>query len=372
MNVRSIRALRAVAKRIPPLSSYEARIAELTATVTHLTGEVHDARAQTEVVRTAVQTPPEPAQSPTHSLFVPPGHFYSPIPSVEEVAVQREQLFDLDPTKIQGVDLRIAEQWTFAESLQPNVERSAFAQTEEEAGTLGRRYWSSNPAFAAGDGLFLTLMLQSFKPQKMVELGCGFSSACTLDTRDLWLEGKPDLTFVDPYPQLLQTLIRDADRASVRVLEARSQDLDLDNLTSMTAGDVLFVDSTHISKTGSDVNAVLFDLLPALPAGAVVHIHDMFPGFEYPEKWVMEGRGVERVVHGASVPSVQLRFRDSALAVAARSARPCSLLRDVPTRGRQRRRVAVATSSSGLRGHPDELAAGVPRYQGRHHVSRPN
>jgi hypothetical protein len=115
-------------------------------------------------------------------------------------------------------------------------------------------------------------------------------SACTLDARDAWLGGKPELTFVDPYPELLQTLLRDSDRSSVEVLSCRSQDLPLSHVTALASGDVLFVDSTHISKTGSDVNTVLFEFLPALAPGVIVHLHDMLPGFEYYEEWVMEGR----------------------------------------------------------------------------------
>ena len=64
----------------------------------------------------------------------------------------------------------------------------------------------------------------------------------------------------------------------------------LDDLRTLAAGDVLFVDSTHVSRTGSDVNRIVFEILPALAPGVFVHLHDMFPGFEYPAPWVFEGR----------------------------------------------------------------------------------
>jgi hypothetical protein len=52
------------------------------------------------------------------------------------------------------------------------------------------------------------------------------------------------------------------------------------------AGDILFVDSTHVLKTGSDVHFIIFHILPLLPEGVWIHFHDcMFP-FEYPDKWI--------------------------------------------------------------------------------------
>jgi hypothetical protein len=55
----------------------------------------------------------------------------------------------------------------------------------------------------------------------------------------------------------------------------------------LSAGDILFIDSTHIVKTGSDVCCELFEILPRLPAGVLVHFHDIFWPFEYGEDWVL-------------------------------------------------------------------------------------
>jgi hypothetical protein len=51
---------------------------------------------------------------------------------------------------------------------------------------------------------------------------------------------------------------------------------------------VLFIDSTHVLRTGSDVCFELFEILPRLSPGVLVHIHDMFWPFEYPRSWVVE------------------------------------------------------------------------------------
>ncbi|MCZ8539210.1 hypothetical protein [Psychrobacillus psychrodurans] len=55
-------------------------------------------------------------------------------------------------------------------------------------------------------------------------------------------------------------------------------------------GDILFIDSYHVSKIGSDVNYIIFEILPKLKPGVRIHFHDIFYPFEYPEKWIFEGR----------------------------------------------------------------------------------
>jgi hypothetical protein len=55
--------------------------------------------------------------------------------------------------------------------------------------------------------------------------------------------------------------------------------------------DILFVDSTHVSKTGSDVNRILFEILPSLNRGVIIHFHDIFYPFEYPKEWVLDWAG---------------------------------------------------------------------------------
>src|SRR5262249_1522191 len=56
-------------------------------------------------------------------------------------------------------------------------------------------------------------------------------------------------------------------------------------------GDILFIDSSHVSKTYSDVNYLFFEILPRLRSGVYVHLHDVFYPFEYPKEWVYQGRG---------------------------------------------------------------------------------
>ena len=87
--------------------------------------------------------------------------------------------------------------------------------------------------------------------------------AITNDTHDL----PPRPTFVEPYPERLHGLLRPEDHDSVTIIERPLQDVDPTLFDVLDPGDVLFVDSSHVSKVGSDVNLLLFDVLPRVPAG---------------------------------------------------------------------------------------------------------
>ena len=55
-------------------------------------------------------------------------------------------------------------------------------------------------------------------------------------------------------------------------------------------GDVLFIDSSHVGKAGSDVNDLFFRIIPNLAPGVLVHVHDVLWPFDYPLDWLKEGR----------------------------------------------------------------------------------
>lgn len=98
------------------------------------------------------------------------------------------------------------------------------------------------------------------------------------------------MTFIEPYPDRLNTLLSDEDRRRCRIIEHRIQDVHDAPWSDLESGDVLFIDSSHVSKCGSDVNQLFFEVLPSLAPGVIVHVHDVFPHFEYPEAWHKLGR----------------------------------------------------------------------------------
>lgn len=216
----------------------------------------------------------------------PPGHFYSPVVSIDEIRRDEQRVFNASSTSLGGIDLNEAAQLELLghfEAIYPSVD---FPSKKSES----HRYCYDNPAYSYSDAIMLHCMMRHFRPRRIIEVGSGYSSCAILDTRERHLAGKVELTFIEPYPELLLSLIRPSDRESIEIVPKRLQDVPVEKFRSLQSGDFLFIDSTHVSKTGSDVNYLFFDVLPALNAGVHIHIHDVFYPFEYPKEWVLGGR----------------------------------------------------------------------------------
>lgn len=212
----------------------------------------------------------------------PAGHFYSPVPSNDDLAAALRRL-PVD-TEASGVDLHVPEQMQLLREfakMYPSIPL-------KENGTPGFRYRSGNEGYILGDAIMLHLMIRWSKPRRIIEVGCGNSSCVTLDTNEHFFDNKIACTFIEPFPALLESLLKPTDK--INLIPARLQEVDLTVFDALEKGDILFIDSTHVSKLNSDVNRVFFEILPRLKPGVFIHIHDVFPGFEYPEQWVREGR----------------------------------------------------------------------------------
>ena len=126
-------------------------------------------------------------------------------------------------------------------------------------------------------------VVRGLKPRRIVELGSGhstlFMAAAAERNRAEGVD--TELLTFDPYPSVARPGL-----PGVASLEpVRAQDVPLEVFTSLAAGDVLFVDTTHTVKVDSDVNRIVLDVLPALAPGVLVHVHDIFLPYEYPRRW---------------------------------------------------------------------------------------
>ena len=214
----------------------------------------------------------------------PPGHFYSPVVNVDEVLLNQDRIWN-DKVNVQAIDLNEENQL----NLLDNFARYYSDQSFPESFTKGSRYYLNNKYYSYTDGLILYSFLRHYKPKRVIEIGSGFSSALMLDTLDRFnLEMK--LTFIEPYPNRLNSLLYETDRVKADIIERKLQEVPIEYFKILKGGDILFVDSTHVCKTGSDVNYVFFEILPILEPGVIVHIHDIFDSFEYPKQWIIQKR----------------------------------------------------------------------------------
>ena len=218
--------------------------------------------------------------------FSPPGHFYSPHPSLTDIKRDESRIFGNIPRDIPGIDLREAPQAELLNDLVKYYVDMPFSPHKVE----GLRYYFENPAYSYSDAILLHCMIRHLRPKRIIEIGSGFSSCVTLDTNELFFDNSIETTFIEPYPDLLMSLVKESDKTVIQVIPRRLQDVSLDRFSKLEENDILFVDSTHVGKLDSDVNRIFFDILPSLAPGVNIHFHDVFYPFEYPMAWIYEGR----------------------------------------------------------------------------------
>lgn len=221
--------------------------------------------------------------------WVPPGHFYSPIPDPAAIARRADRIFFWPETTLPAIDMQVARQHEFAERF-VKAYRDDYFPPEP---VPGRRYYWRNPYFPFGDAFYVDRYLREMRPARVVEIGSGFSSAVMLDAADSMRaagEQPPQLSFVEPYPDRLKSLLRPGDEQHCRLFEIEVQDAPDELFSSLEAGDLLLIDSSHVLKTGSDLSHLFFHVFPKLPKGILIFLHDIPWPFEYPRVWVDEGR----------------------------------------------------------------------------------
>ena len=226
------------------------------------------------------------AKSQTTPQYAPPGHFYSPIPSLEDVRKHEGQLFGNPSRTILGIDLNEKAQLALLERFKPFYDEQPFTENK----VSGRRYFFENPAYSYSDALFLYCMIRHAQPKRIIEVGSGYSSCVTLDTNELYFHNEIACTFVEPYPNGLLSLLRQDDLDRIELVARPLQEVDIKRFSGLEKNDILFIDSTHVSKIGSDVNRIILEILASLRPGVYIHFHDIFYPFEYPAPWIYEGR----------------------------------------------------------------------------------
>jgi predicted O-methyltransferase YrrM len=214
----------------------------------------------------------------------PAGHYYSPIPSNEDVLAYVKSRKPPN-SELLGINLNEKGQQALLSEYVHFYRDVPFPEQK----TPACRYYYDNSWFSYSDAIFLYSFLRKWKPKRIIEVGSGFSSAVMLDTIDSCFSQKPEITFIEPHPERLISLLRDGDRDQVRLIDRTIQEVSPDVLLTLKSGDFLFIDSSHVVKCGSDIQFLMFEILPRLPPGVVVHFHDVFYPFDYPSEWLTDG-----------------------------------------------------------------------------------
>jgi predicted O-methyltransferase YrrM len=236
-----------------------------------------------ELVRRAAAVPFETWER--HGWHLTPNHFYSPIP---DTRVLPDALWQQE-SDLPGIDMRDEEQLAFLREVVDRFGDELNGLPRGQPDAAAGEYFVHNGAFESVDGEIYYAMIRAHRPARVLEIGAGWSTLLALRAlranRAEGAEGR--LLAVEPYPhEFVRAAIgREPETAELR--DVPVQDLSLAVFESLGPGDILFIDSSHVLRIGSDVQYEFLEILPRLRAGVLVHVHDVFLPGEYPRDWVL-------------------------------------------------------------------------------------
>lgn len=210
----------------------------------------------------------------------PFNHYESPFCQSREFEIFRGQKIN----ETDHINLNVDQQFKFVPQLVTYGK-----DFSESMGEPGFRYKSDNLYFCIGDALLLHSMIRANHPKRIIEVGSGFSTCVMLDTKEYWADCNDiKITCIEPYPERLISSIKNTDQVDVK--REFVQSIDRSVFDSLGENDILFIDSSHVVKAGGDILYEYFEILPRLRPGVLIHIHDIFYPFTYPEEWILQGR----------------------------------------------------------------------------------
>lgn len=218
-------------------------------------------------------------------FYIIPNHYYEPIPDTSKF---KRDLWDTH-SELPGIDMREAEQTELLKDLSQKYGKE-FNSYSLEKTSIAHEYYVNNSSFCAVDAGILYSIIRRYKPARIFEIGSGFStmiSAKAVLANEKESGRKTELTAFEPYPN---NMIVKGFPGLTKLVKKRIQDIDVSAFRELKENDVLFIDSSHVLKTGSDVQYEYLEILPRLNKGVLIHCHDIFLPLEYPREFLMERR----------------------------------------------------------------------------------
>src|SRR5579871_2869742 len=178
-------------------------------------------------------------------LSAEPGHFYSPIVDPNDFEDREERIWPADPM-ILGIDFDDAgHEYLLRDVFPKHIGAYDYPERLEETAEL-TQFFTQNSQFSWLDSRSLFVLLREWKPQRLIEIGSGFSTLLAADVNRRFLGGTLEITCIEPYPR---EFLSAGVPGVARLIQAKVQDVPLPMFEQLEAGDVLFVDSSHVAKT---------------------------------------------------------------------------------------------------------------------------
>ncbi|MDD3014115.1 MAG: class I SAM-dependent methyltransferase [Candidatus Gastranaerophilales bacterium] len=210
-----------------------------------------------------------------------PIHFYEPTPDLKNLD---DKLWKKNSDLI-GIKMNEDTQLNLLETFSKNYRKEYETFPRNRTG-IQHQYYTHNTSFSTINGEILYCMIRHFKPKKVLEIGSGNSTF--ISAKALISNNKEnysgELVAIEPYPK---QVLKQGFPGLTKLIQRNLQDVPLSEFENLKENDILFIDSSHMLKLGSDVHYEYLEILPRLNKGVIVHIHDIFLPAEYPKDWIM-------------------------------------------------------------------------------------
>ncbi len=207
-------------------------------------------------------------------------HYYEPLIDFRLLSRPLDQ-----PRNLPGIDMNVAEQLELLRKFEFSEELRLF--TEPKSNDL--TYSFGNGYFYGGDAEFLYNLVRIKKPRSIVEIGSGNSTLLAIEAIRNNQQSQPNYacehTCIEPYE------IPWLEESGVIVRRELVESVEKSVFQRLEAGDLLFIDSSHVIRPQGDVLCEFLEILPILKKGVIVHIvhiHDIFTPRDYPKAWVVD------------------------------------------------------------------------------------
>jgi hypothetical protein len=209
-----------------------------------------------------------PYLSDRWGYHIRPIHYYEPLPDFRSITTEQITRH----REFRGIDFRWDDQLALLNNL---------AAYRGELTTLDFNF--NNDFFSGFDAAVYYSLIRRLKPQRIIEIGGGYSTQ--LANKALAANGGGKLTCIEPNPERLNGA-----GSKVELIQKRVEEIDVSYFSCLAANDILFIDSSHTVKFGSDVCYEFLEILPRLEPGVWVHVHDIFFPHDYPAEWLIKRR----------------------------------------------------------------------------------
>jgi hypothetical protein len=212
--------------------------------------------------------------------------YESPIPDFEKL----DESFWLKRSGLAGVNINEKKALELLEIFENNFKKEyeAFPINETD---IPYQYFASNHMFGPIDAEILYCMIRYFKPSKIIEIGSGYSTRLAaqaiLKNQEVGGSYYCELTAIEPYPQIT---LKTGFPGFSKLITEPVEKIPLSTFEGLKQNDILFIDSSHVLRTGGDVQYEYLEILPTLNKGVIIQIHDVRTPEEYPKRRLRQKR----------------------------------------------------------------------------------